>query len=1148
MKRSLLAIIVLIGAFLSNSSAAELPKIARTGEESIDVLLLGYYIWAEPEYIERCAEEGVNIHLSNPTYQRDTDPASYPLDYLKQFHVIVVSGPMEKPWDPAMVGGEIKPGMVDRLLEYSQLGGGLVWTPLGAGYGALSWNESTGHRVDAEALDESLDGPANKTSVSVSGSLRNRLSYYWTTEIRPHPVTEGVQGLFLGIDGEWGWPATIPMRFGDSWKVLVTGMSETRTVVNSTPRGGKARGHSPGTETGSYAGNPEIIAVRPEADERPGRMMVLPIYTTWTWGNYTHPAMKNAFLFNGDGIHPSDGHRFLLNAWRWLAKPAKAAGLGGHPIPKIADNQSERVKLPPIQWEPDVQFERFNGGPTLRGLFGAHSAYGGGKGTVAEWAQAAKEAGLDFLVFTDDLAELSPDDYASLIADCAAVSNDTFLAIPGWGADDVNGVYRFYPGIKSLPFPERLADDGRLSQHVGIALDSGWVSWPIFAGLEKMPYNPWWEYVVSACAPLVYEGTELVDNGVDRWYREVESNNMHLLPISLVHVRSPSDLADAVDQAHLTVFRTEKNEDILIKILRHGFSGQVFPAYLTNGPEIVEWSVQKGGSEPYQPNSARFRLLLKVKGEAGIRQVRIVDAVDGRVYRDWRPDGEKEFTAFVDEQMDRQRVLGLIVTDVNGRTAVAPPVYPQMQANRVWHMSDRLMGLHHVTTWNEDHTKLVSGQGTALGTGYHKGSTGEGAGEFSTGHHSTLKFKGLEGPGVYPPAFKIRPIIRSSQGESFAHFRYNLSLGAHDLTVIDKVGDQRTERGHRFVFDGPVRQMFPSTQADIRVRSWLLRQSYMALSQLMVNEVTFTFKEAVKPSTLVLAHYRGVDTDMDFNFLCIRPDADGDTQAWTFRAGESFRRDTEFDVGGYLYQAPMLAGTMGFVALDAQVQASSQARSHSFLVRKDRLKEFQPGDKLTVRMLRVSRAFEADQGSSEWLQDLIRDYGIGSEPAYQYTVLRGAVKEINYIFDLEADEGGASVEIGKYPLVSTLPLRVNGIREKAVCGEYDLDTLRIRSLPNFEGTVTTSVDPAYQTTRLYIGEWLTWDQDDARISLVQDGEAFLLEAHNPTDNPLTVSLSGAPGFTPLSGYQNTLTLPPHESVKEHIAAADGSVQLVPLLY
>ncbi|MFH1517784.1 MAG: hypothetical protein ABIH17_07845, partial [Pseudomonadota bacterium] len=639
----------MMGAPDAATAAEQAPPADGSGGR-IDVLLLGSYIWAKPEYVELCKKEGINIHTASRKDPTAADPANYPLEYLKQFDVVIVNGPMEKAWDlGGITAHEIKPGIVDNLLEYNKQGGGLVWIPVGAGYGALDWNESTGHKIDAEALDESLDGDANKTFACVAENLRNVLSYFWTTEIENHPVTGGVHGLFLGITGEWSWPATIPMKFGKSWDVLIYGGKETRTVTNKTPRGGGKRAHTPSGITGTYKGRPEIIAARAESGERKGRMMVLPIYTTWTWGNYGHPAMKEAFLFNGDGVHPSDGHKFLMNSWRWLAEPAVAAGMGGAPLPTPAKDKAP--DLSPVTWEkPDaIDWGKIHGGPWMRGLIGARSQYGGGSGTVAEWVAAAKAAGLQYLIFVDELGKLSAEDYAKLIADCKAATDNSFTAIPGLGAYDTDGVYRFMPGLDRMPSPSRLTEDGKaFKQHVGVCSDSAWGTWPVMAEFGKAKYDLWWNHVIAVCAPLVYEKGKLVDDAVGRWWYEIETGNMRMLPVSLVRMDKPADIAEAAAKAHVTVLRTDKGGDIVSKILHWGFSGQIFPSYLTSGPEIVEWLCTGSGPEPFRPNSSRFRLLLKVRSDAGIAKVTLTDLYTGQAYRDCRPAGEKEFTVAVD--------------------------------------------------------------------------------------------------------------------------------------------------------------------------------------------------------------------------------------------------------------------------------------------------------------------------------------------------------------------------------------------------------------------------------------------------------------------------------------------------------------------
>jgi len=1131
-------------AAVLSAKAEPLPSAAATNRPTVNVLLLGYYIWATPRYVELCEKEGIRIVGPMREDPTGADPSHYPLEFLKQFHVVVASGPLERPWDPQVIRTPIKPGIVASLLAYNRQGGGVVWTPLGAGRGADAWTETIGARIDAAALDEALNDPAKDVSVSLMSSFRDRLRYIWTTDIARHPVTDGVRGLFFGRTGEWGWPGTIPMRFGPSWTVLVRGMDSTRTTRNGNPPDSGTRDFAYTDKTGSYPSNPQLMAVREAQGDAKGRMMVQPIYTTWTWGNYGHPAMKDAFLFNGDGIYKSDGQRLLVNAWRWLAEPALAAGgFGGYQPPAKAESE-KTVDLSPVAWK-DVDWSTIQSGPEVHGIFGAQSRWGGGSGTVEEWAAAARAAGLDFIVFTDDPGLHTPDTYAALVAACKRNSSAGFAVVPGIGCEDVNGIFRFFPDAPTLPHRKHFNAQGRMTEPAGIAVDYAWTVGQVAAGLGKMPYNPWWEHVIMACAPLTYEDTTLTDDGVLRWLRCCEAHQTTLLPLSLVRVKSPDRLAAAAKAAHLSVLRTGDPGDIR-SFARTGVGGQVMPSYLTSGPRIPVWTKESAPFEPFRPNSSRFRIMLKATSEEGLAEVRLIDAADGSDYRVWKPSGQKTFTATIDEQTGNQRVLGLIVTDVNGRTAIAPPVYTFQGANRSWHMGDRLMGMHHTTSWDPARKRLVT-HGTPAGISYHKGSP-DGGGEFVTDHVADLKFQGLEGSGIYPPAFKLNPLLDTDRGREPAScaMRFEQRLAGHDLAVFDYVGDQEYAEGGRFDFNATPRIARDTRIATTVSRNWLIRTRYRAPVVMMVNEIAVTFKQDVLLKRLSLGRYHGPDVTGEFNFLVIKPGTNQTAEAWDFEAGEKFSRTTEFTPGGYLYQAKALAGTMGFVALDDKVACESQARAHTFVLQKRHLRNYRAGETLRVRMLRVSRAYEAQQGSSAWLEQFLRDYGVACEPAYTYTLLQGALDGINYVMDLKQQDGGAAVALGKYDLPEPLPVRVSGVRKTAALGEYDLDTLRVRPLPFFEGTVTTSVETQLRATRLYVGEWLSWNSEAARVSLVTDGTDFLLEAHNPTAAEIVCAFTGAPGFAPLKDYRKELRIAPYSSVKERLPSAAGTVKLEPM--
>lgn len=66
-----------------------------------------------------------------------------------------------------------------------------------------------------------------------------------------------------------------------------------------------------------------------------------------------------------------------------------------------------------------------------RGLIGAHSNYTDGKNSVREMSEAAKKAGLQFLIFTDPLADFPVEKVKAFVSECAASSGDGFTAVPG---------------------------------------------------------------------------------------------------------------------------------------------------------------------------------------------------------------------------------------------------------------------------------------------------------------------------------------------------------------------------------------------------------------------------------------------------------------------------------------------------------------------------------------------------------------------------------------------------------------------------------------------------------------------------------------------------------------------------------------------
>ena len=89
----------------------------------------------------------------------------------------------------------------------------------------------------------------------------------------------------------------------------------------------------------------------------------------------------------------------------------------------------------------------------LPGMIGARSNYSGGKANVEEWVNAAKAAGLNYLVFLEPLDFISEENFNKFKADCAKYTDDNFFACPGlWGKDIVyQNQYVYLRGECAIP-------------------------------------------------------------------------------------------------------------------------------------------------------------------------------------------------------------------------------------------------------------------------------------------------------------------------------------------------------------------------------------------------------------------------------------------------------------------------------------------------------------------------------------------------------------------------------------------------------------------------------------------------------------------------------------------------------------------------
>ncbi|MCL1856772.1 MAG: hypothetical protein FWF84_03905, partial [Kiritimatiellaeota bacterium] len=184
--------------------------------------------------------------------------------------------------------------------------------------------------------------------------------------------------------------------------------------------------------------------------------------------------------------------------------------------------------------------------------------------------------------------------------------------------------------------------------------------------------------------------------------------------------------------------------------------------------------------------------------------------------------------------------------------------------------------------------------------------------------------------------------------------------------------------------------------------------------------------------------------------------------------------------------------------------------------------------------------------------DLRRSMGLDGAPAYPVTVTRGTIRSQRIALELDADDGVVAFTIPRTRLSCPLPVMVHGLSENRQAFLIDRRTKKWRPLGVLDGTAYAVLDTNAQAWDVAIGHpFMTVARGqglgvsdgqppaashaDLRLNLVPVGDnAWHLELHNPTDTPITATVTLSPCFDLFPWHPATLTLPPGHSLTRTI--------------
>lgn len=1043
------------------------------------------------------------------------------MDYLKQFNVVVI---------PHVYMPGTSPGldeMVERkkqlLLDYVKQGGGLlVMRVQGWQFGtdidaANHWLAPCGIQILGEQVVDD----------ECTVKLESGYELSWTDNVAQHPATAGVKGIFYTTYHHMYSDSTSPIKAGEDWTILVRGKATTKSL--RTVKGGQP----PPPSLGTYASEPPLLAVR---DYGKGRIAVWPINSSCIWQDGYHILWGRGLTMDGEnsGMR-GDAARLITNLMTYLAEPSKGM-FGGFTVPtkKIAGG-SQR----PPGWKDWDRLRAKGAYPPhcFVGLIGAKSSLSTGQGTPEEFIKAAKESEYDFIGFTEDLDQLTQEEFERLQGICKQQSTETFKAYAGFAYLDESG-------NSWVTFSDRLRwpEDGWWSDKyhgrikINNALSRG-CQWPpvVLINSHSNPEKAFFQGNFKVISLYTYENGKLVDDSVDTYLR-LEKMRYGLSPVAVHLVTSPDEVKRARTSGYQTYVRWFDGNmaDALSGHIAKYKGKYVYyrSSFVSNGPIIEDTRILNfATSDLAFATQDRFRVHVKASSAAGLREVKILNSDTPRPWRRFLPGGAPEFETSIDHFHDKQYELIVHATDNDGKQAIGWGAWTAIQENSFPRCSDNINTMPRGKWWGPpEHLQNVRGIENYLAA-------------------RDFRYIGLPTWGGLQEG--IRPAVQ-----------FYPQLACRFGTIVDCFIDDHyplTASGNPDRTDIPERAV-PNETISGRVRHTLFTP-WQDGPLVTLVEGEFSTK---RDFTLERPEVMSFNGRQGCNRLTATAKDDKSVSGTLTETRRSF--SGELPVGGYAAMFPQAyRGSVGMIALEEGLKyhAFYGGRGwHNFRgVLADGNRSVKAGERLTYRYLGVVSKLDPSP-EDRFVTDIRDSLGLCGKTPYRIEPRIGSVISSTFVLRLKAKDHGFAGTVTEARLPLNLPVKIEGLNPRWHAGIWyqgrntfeiaewvvnDMNqryTVRksktlydeLRHFPVLEdGTGFLQIDTAAGDKDIFIGNLLTSDHPDVCLTLVDtraDKAAFVV--HNPTDDAITCEVRPGPGFTLLGEFNESVEVPPGTSIRVNI--------------
>jgi len=1093
------------GATQSATELAE-PKTGGPGGGPVSILILG----GIPTSI-------TGPQLIDPGYQKELTAAGYrvvatpltsklTLDYLKQFGVVVLSGLPH-------FGQRFRPdgyklanvdGNLTLIHDYVAAGGGLLFEPAFS-EGGESYGETYNaflKRYDVRFLVRQLCHDAETHGSYAAGMV-----------IGGHAIAGDLRNvLYPAHVMRWDDAySTTPFVAGKEWTLLASGKpgSGTHKAIDNS--------HAGPQQTTDNA----LLAVRISGK---GCVAVSAIHAYYTlthafWNRV--PGEDDTGLIDGITLsgekkgRPSDYGKLLDRTYRFLAARSAANGIGGGSVELPPQPSLEVAGQSAIDWHtvvpPPTWRHRAFGAPaggktywdeypdmTVKGemryfkaLIGPRSAYSSGRGTVAEYRQAALKAGYSAIIFCETFQDMDAQKWARLVTDCYANSDDSFVCLPGLDIADFQGGRYLMLCPNRFPDPAWLTPDGRQLKATRI------LSLGMFGHLSSVhrsgrsPLNPKMYKHYHGITVYTYDATgNLADDALYTYQWAVHSDS-NPFPIAAHELTAPEQVAKAAATGFQQILPAP---DLAVAV--EYFRGAVnhyfeCPAryFISEGPILDGWSIRnKDIGDAAELHRDHYRIGIGVSNNLAIADVTLYDGFD--VARRWRPD-TATFQTMVDGFHDAQHEYLVLATDARGRRVLSPGIRTVPHNWRL-RCGDRQNWLGSMRIYT----------GTAMQQGFGKYSlpfrnTREGGSDWI-------------GSGGGNPCTVL----------DFPYFANTVTIETADLTT-KYVDTDMLSVG----YDGrPVyaARSTDFTDGSVRLTRFTPKRPDFAVCQV---EVSIRLKCTVEPAPVGKV-WPVIASAMGTNQLLLISGQSPTTLPVAVKSAGAI--PVELPVGSYvggivpLTQGLYLDGrSIGFRAPppDMLTVPEDTTWTASYLVLKAS----------PFAWNNMNAGYDVDVVAERAMSEM----GFAGKPPFVFDLKQGRLERLACCAELTAANGGiAGVcrnETGKKMLVN-VPLRIRGLNPRWPSAVWRADSATLDYFTCYEGEGRANFD-ADKTVEFYAGNVVSCDPSLIVEPIIWNANEAWFRINNPTTHAITTDFATTPCIKGFKVLQKTITVPAGASVE-----------------